>query len=152
MFKILNVRALRLLCGFLQEISLSRSEGLSVGYPTVWHETLHYTASDLLLLTCCSSLSSSPSPNLLPSGQRAGASGDRLPGIPVGSHPDQLSSHYRRHPRPVWNNSVQAQICDWGGLNTHVRHADTRTHTHIQKRSLESHFTSSALDLATASH
>lgn len=125
-----------------------------------WDPALHHlrpAVVNLLFDTMnfSSSLSSSSSSsNLLLSGQRAGASGDRLPGIPVGSHPDQLSPHHRCHPWPVWNNSVQAQICYWGGLHTHVRRADacTHTHTHIQEHSLESHFTSSALDLATASH
>lgn len=55
---------------------------------------------------------------LLPPGQRVGASGDRLPGLPVGSHPDQLPPHHHRHPWPVWHDSVQAEICYWGEFYT----------------------------------
>lgn len=53
-----------------------------------------------------------------PPGQRAGAAGDRLPGLPVGSHPDQLHPHHRRHPRPVRHHPVPAEIRQRGEFHT----------------------------------
>lgn len=64
----------------------------------------------LLFFSSCSS-----------SGQCVGASGDRFPGLPVGSHPHQLPAHHRRHTGPVWHDSVQAEICHRGEFDTNMQ-------------------------------
>lgn len=77
-----------------------------------WEKHLQSNVLLLFFPSCCSS------------GQCVGASGDRFPGLPVGSHPHQLSAHHCCHTGPVWYHSVQAQICHRGEFdtNTHAQH------------------------------
>lgn len=56
-----------------------------------------------------------------PLGQCSGASGDRLPGIPVGSHPDQLPPHHHRHLRTLRHNPVPTAIRHRGEFYAHRR-------------------------------
>lgn len=87
----------------------------------------------------------SPHPLPISPGQCLGTSGDRFPGLPVGSHSDQLLTHHHRHPRPVRHYSVQ----------TEIRHRSEFLHTFKSRHSWKPpflYFTFSVSKLTTASH